>query len=236
MALTLSNGEHLIQQIEQWLGCGLSLQPATIMPASVLTMKFSRNNDGDEKIISNLILGIQDSVLGKLTEPPADQINSASLETGHVPVQIVLSHFHLPIDQYESIEQGRILLIPDSYEQDWWIKLLVPTHESMTRSGVLNRDIRTLTINNKRMTNENDPNSSIQNTDNNGDQKSLRVIIRNAVQIPFDRILGWQGENTVLLDQSLRHHKADIWCESDRIASGHLMSVADGFGVYIDSQ
>lgn len=233
-AVTLCHGEYLITQIEEWLNCGLSLQPVTIIPNSIHTITLKREPRDIGVTFNEIMVGFQDNLLGKLSEPAVDQLPSTSIETSDIPVQIDLSEFQIPTEQYEQIEQGRVLLIPGSYERDWWVKLHVPVDSQMSCLGILNGDVRTLIINSQSKVKESDLKAIVTTSDNNYDFHPLTITISDTVQIPIDRLLGWRGENTFLLHQSLRHYKTDIWCYSDKIASGHLMPVADGFGVFID--
>jgi hypothetical protein len=234
-ALLLYKGEVLLRHVEDWLGCGLVLSPATIIPNSIYTVNLSDIGNDQEKALDRIILGIQFDQLDKLTDPTALFQQKISLETSRIPIHLVLSEFNIDMDQYESIEDGRILLIPDSFNGDWRIKLNNNIDPKMYRKGVLSNDIRTIIVDKQSLDERSKKSQQINQNNQDRSYKTITVILRESIQISLNSLLGWNNDNTILLDHSLRHYKAEVRCDTNLIATGYLISVANGYGLDINT-
>jgi hypothetical protein len=234
-AIVLKKVETLLQHVEDWLKCGLVLSPATIMPNSIYTIIIHNKRSIQDTELNSIILGIQHTQLEMLSDPSTTILDNISIKTSCVSVQIILSEFTIEKEQYELIEDGRILLIPDSYNGVWHIKLKYLKQPYICLDGIINRDIRTLVIT-EHSFDENPHNQhQAQHNSQESSNRRLKIILSEEIPISLDCLLGWADNNTVLLDRSLRHYKADLTCDSQLIASGHLISVADGYGLNINS-
>jgi flagellar motor switch/type III secretory pathway protein FliN len=233
-ALILNKGEVLIRHLEDWLACGLVLSPATIIPNSIYTIVMCINSVNHETDLNCITVGFQYNLLDKLSDTKPLLPENIRLEVSDISILFVLSEFKIATEQYELIEDGNILLIPDSYNGDWRIKLQNIMQPKMSLSGILRKDIKTLIIDNHTYEERNLQNrQSGQKKYDEDDYRLLSITLRDTIPIPLDLLLGWSDENTLMLDFSLRHYKADVRCNSNLIASGHLISVGDGYGLSI---
>jgi hypothetical protein len=232
-ALALSRSEELICIIEEWLDSGLFLQPATLIPTSIFTINIQNISAGQNAGLNTIILGVQYEIIEKLKKPTEKYFKNQRIETCSLEVQLVLSEFNIDKEQYELIKDGRVLLIPDSYEKDWRIKLISTKQINICRSATLSKDVRALNISDHTLDEKCIRHLNMQYNNNENESCYLSITIRNTIPIPLDYILGWKDGNKLLLDQSLRYYEVDVSSEADKIASGHLISIADGYGVYI---
>jgi hypothetical protein len=235
-AVLLYKVEVLIRHVEDWLGCGLELIPAAIMPNSIYTIELHNISNDEEAGLDRIILGIQFNQMDKISDPTALFQQKISLETSSIPINLVISEFNMEKDQYESIQDGSILLLPNSFTGDWRIKIKSIIDHKMYRDGVLSNDIRTIIVDKQKLHERSKKSQQIHRINNqDGSYKSITVILHEPILIPLNSLLGWNNENSILLDQSLRHYKAEVRCDSNLIATGYLISVANGYGLDINT-
>jgi hypothetical protein len=232
-AIALCRGEELIRLIEEWLDTGLILKPATIIPSSIFTMNIQSAGSDTNTELNEIMLGVRYEILEKLTNPSEMHFKRHTIETCSIQVKLVLSELIIDKEQYNLIKEGRVLLIPDSYEKYWRIKLIGSTHINMRRSATLSKDARTIMISNRENIKKCQKYNKMIAIKNDTESYNIDISIDKYIRIPLDYIIGWKDDNELILDRSLRYYKVDVSSEAEIIASGHLISIADGYGVYI---
>jgi flagellar motor switch/type III secretory pathway protein FliN len=107
---------------------------------------------------------------------------------------------------------------------------------TLTCNGILGCDVKSLQITGRNQQLPNMAhNESDTNVKNNDSWVSLKVAIQEKINIPFDKLLCWRPDDEIYLEHSLKQYLATILLENQVIASGHLISIANGYGVYIET-
>ena len=146
-AVSLSDGENLIKLLEDWLQCGLIPRPVSILPSSIKTINLGMTSQAINNDLREILIGFQDEILDRLPIPNSEQLQNVKIEAMQITAQAILSEFEISIDQFHKIKKGCVLLIPDSYEEKWYIKLKTIINRNINHIAALGKDIRTIDIN-----------------------------------------------------------------------------------------
>jgi hypothetical protein len=236
MAMAMKEHELLIQEIEDWLNIGLKLQPVSKVPSSIHTVHVTKINRERSSKNENIILGFHTESLTRLPAPINEQLEKTEITTSNIPVKIILSEITIHQDEYEKLENGGILIIPDSYENEWYVKLEVIHCKEMSCIGVLRKDGKSIRI--IRRTHQK-PYTQHEEQDKNNNKNdkviSLTVAIQDMISIQFDKMVCWRPDIEVMLDQSLKRFLTTISRNKEIKASGYLISIANGYGIFLES-
>jgi hypothetical protein len=233
MAMALHEKELLIQEIENWLNIGFKLRPATIRPSSIhmlyVQMKHSdRFYDNDR-----IVIGFHMQSLTNLPAPVSVQLKKTEITSSSLPIDIMLAEFDIPTEQYN---KESILIVPDSYESVWKVKLSVSGNNEISCAGMLSKDGKSLRITKRnhqrqRVVKE-ESELEVKDSDNT---ISVKILVLEKIRLPFDKILCWQPDSEIILERSVKQYSTIILCDKEVKGKGHLVSIAGGYGVFIES-
>jgi hypothetical protein len=236
MAMAMREHERLIQEVENWLKVGLKLRPTSVVPLSIYTLYVNGNSTLNSNNSNNLIIGFNLECLVKLPAPVNLQIETANIIKSQLTINLKLAELTIDKKQYEKIEKGCILLIPESFENKWHIQIDVPKCKKLSCSGILKNEGRTICIE-KRKSHLSCFKKELQdkNSKNNENSITLTVDIKGEIRIPFESLLCWRPDNEIILGRALKRYLTTISYNNKIKAYGHLISIAEGHGVFIES-
>jgi hypothetical protein len=236
-AIAMREAEEVLQEIENWLNCGLKLRPSTIIPSPITTLLIKKNESLSKTGVEEIVLGIYKDSLPNLPVPENLQTDVIEFSTSDLPVNLVLAEIDISREEYDKIDKGSVLVLPETYESEWHIKLYVPTNKEICCTGMLRKDCRSIALNKGagNQFNNNTWDNSEYTSDAN-DTISITVAIQDKISIAFDQLLCWRHDNECQVGQSIRQYPVDILCNEEVLANGHLISIANGYGVYVESE
>ncbi|MCG7899741.1 MAG: hypothetical protein JAY85_14965 [Candidatus Thiodiazotropha weberae] len=227
---TLSREEATIRKIEEWLEEGIDLRPIDNIEGFSHTLKVSNRNYKTNSINSTIVIKVNKDSIEKFPVPNWHLDKNLYIDSSNSPVQITLSSLTIDKKNIESINKDNVLLIPDSFSDDWfgYAKAVdLTSKDIMLKVG---DSLQSLYINNVSKESITDELGHIDNLNN-----SLQIVIDKGVEIPFHLLLGWEDTSHYILNKRLTSHSVKVLNNNSCIALGRLIPISNGFGVYIDS-
>ncbi len=236
MAILMSERESLIQEVEDWLNDGLKLRPVSIIPSSLHTLCMKKKSSEIESNGESIVIGFHGDSLVKLPVPESVQLKETEMTTSTLAVKLVLAEIDIAYDEYERIGQGSIILIPESYDNEWSVKLRDEEINEICCNGVLGCNAKSIRILARNQKAENHLTGNLDTeVKNNSNNISITVSIEDRINIPFERMLCWRPIEEINIERSLKQYKIKILIDNQNTIYGHLISIANGYGVYIES-
>ena len=232
MVKTLNREEVIIRSIEDWLQVGLNIRPCETHVCYDYKITLYTDEKQTDKNHGKLILAFSEEVLKLLPCPDEICDQNIQLESSVTPVDLILSSTAIHEQYVQSLKPGAILLIPDSFSQKWCIKINDRKGVTSGLYATVDNDIKRLHLeNNQQLSSEKlEDNSSL-----NSDDIHLHIVINNEIHIPFDILHKWKQEGEIVLSKPLINHKIEIHNNNVVVATGHLLSITNGYGVFIDT-
>jgi hypothetical protein len=218
--------EHLIRLIEDWLQCGLLLQPTEKnIPISHHAVSLSYNTSVDDTRDQHVVILFSKESLKKLQKPTSQMKQYLIVETSHMPVELILSQFKITEAEQQKLVYGNIVLIPESYEAKWHVSInsIYIDERTVKLLVVLDHDLRSLNIQNVQMDQSKINNNGIP----------IKIKAANEVSLPFGILFGWDVNITIVLQKSLKDYQFQVMSQGTILACGGLMSIATGYGLRI---
>lgn len=234
MVKTLSREEKLIRVVEEWLKTGLNINPRTEEHSS---HDYTMTLYSDSKQIDNnhgqIKLAFSEDVLSLLPFPTEIINNNIKVKTSFTGVRLTLSNNRISSRCVESLKPGCILLIPDSFLTPWYLKVIVNNHNADGFFATIEGDISKIYLHNNTLENKNE--ISEDKIAQETEESYLKIVTDNDIDIPFDIIKGWNQEGEVLLTKPLNNYKISVYKDNLVVATGHLLSITNGYGIFIDT-
>jgi hypothetical protein len=235
MGLTLARSESLIRVIEQWLECGLDLVPVETAPKHFDKIYIVPKEEYKDSKSGQIVVAIDNGFLRTLVKPSPQLLHLANIYTNSIPINLIISQIDITGTQLDSIVPGSILLIPDSYLSEWPILLKSLVTGQIEHQAVLEKDHRTITLHRMPIKSEISLIDNTHHARNENRCERLTIASVATLNIPLDLLHGWQDENYMCLDHSLNQDTLEVWCRSRVIASGRIIPVTTGCGLFIDT-
>ena len=216
-AALLSNLELFVQSLELWQKIDLDLMPSDAPDRFGITLNLSLKAPDDVPAQSpekhpELAVVFKDDVLSQLAPLNETLSRVISLAGSTVKLQVELDRFEVADDEYAScksngLETGSAVLLPGSFKPDWFVtaRCIESEVDYMVRGRLNARSGEIeLSLEPGKETVDIANTNSARETDSGGDTVSkgeLRVIGRNVLEAPIDRLLTTDVTLPVNLDQ-----------------------------------
>lgn len=223
-ASALAREETLLQQIEEWLGVPLDLEPGQ-SPAEIhAQVLITPLGHGLYRGEGSVLLSVPLDLLTQIAPPPPVMEESCTLHWGSLPCRLTLDRFVVPEEQLRQLEGGGLLLIPASFDARWCCCASSETKPAQQRVLFLqvNEGCLEFTV-------------PVEPQIAMADGNKIEVRCGEPVAIPVDRLLGWSKPARIPLPYSLAHCAVVVANARSQIARGSLLPVGKGYGVYIEN-
>ncbi len=232
IARTLGEAEALIQYLEDWLGVALDLEPSSIPEDHRLDVMLSPDSIGDERDVGRVRLSLPVKSILSMPRPSGSINKNLGMQWGCLSCELVMSSFYLPKKQLESIEPGGMVLIPNSFENNWHCLVRVKREEQLFFEAELNPKERLLHFNTPQLEIRSDAEEVLERTEKN-QHNQVEVVLHKSMGIRVDRLIGWADHPVVKVNSMLSSLPIDLKINSTLIATGNLLPVASGYGALI---
>jgi hypothetical protein len=233
MVKLIQREEQIIQIVEDWLGSGVYLKPineiSTTSHSVTLSLRDKTANDNYGK----LILAFKDQAINTIPSPNETINENIIIQTSFLPAKLQLSELTINKEQLDTIQPGNILLIRESFISPWVVKAISKMHMDRVAVGLIDTDNRTFHTykGDHQQSEKAEMNSNI----NNDRTYRITIAINDSVFLPFSLLFKWINDGSYMLAKPLINYKIEIWNEDTLIACGHLLSLSNGYGVFIDN-
>lgn len=232
MVKLLAREEILIQLLEDWLQEGLLLKPYSGKQNYTHQIVIQKNSSLSTDSKGKLYLKLSDASLNSMPSPYGILKKDVSIYTSKIPAELILSKNTITSNITDKLIPGSILLIPDSYVPSWTMQIVSNVNSRIIITGNIATDMRTITVDNS-MCNVADITSVNANVKQ--DESYIQVHVITEMKIPLDMIFGWNIDGKYLLPKPLINYKINLVMDGAIIASGHLLAINNGYGVFIDT-
>ncbi len=228
IARVLGGAEALIQDLEDWLGVALDLEPSSIPEGHRMDVMFNSSSTGVDRVR----LSLSASSLLSMRHPAEDLKKNLGMQWGCLSCELVIASFHLPREQLEAVEPGGMVLIPNSFENHWHCIVRVEREEQLFFDAELDPKMSLLNFNTPQLNVKSDAGDNLSNT-KNSQHDQVEIVLHKFMGIRVDRLIGWVDHPVVKLGSMLPNLTIDLKINSSLIATGSLLPVASGYGVLI---
>lgn len=248
-AIVLGSEEKLIQNLEDWLKTTLDFRPVSklnfVDSVSVDLAPPKKIDDISDQEQSSVCLFLPISLL-KLVSPPnwfSLQVNWQEIET-----TLRLAQFKLTTSELKDLEKGAVLLIPNSFDDDWMVSIQSTQAELNTvlnADCILNYSLGHLDIlGDKPMDNQHHQSIVVEQFEedmDNQEEALMEVYFKHSLCSPADFLMGWMKDETSVFPIQFKNKESSIGMEEQVLikrnnlpfAEGHLIPAASGYGALI---
>jgi len=224
-AALLGEVELTVQAIELWQQIELDLQPledvltdaVPIEPAATLELSMAPKINPDARDVR--VLFPMDT-LRRLKPVDAALSESFSMQWQQLDAELVVEDLTLSDEERKTIEQGGLVLLPHSFEEQW--------HANIRFLGDINAQIAgTFNIGSAEMT----LSGSLQPLDTDS---PLRLRLKKRISVEPDTLLGDVCDSTLALELPHSNIEAELFQGAETLATGALGPLGAGHAFYID--
>jgi hypothetical protein len=224
--VTLSREEGMIQLVEEWLQVGLDLRPVTAVEGDYHSIKLSNRNSVANNIHNKIIIKIDRETLLQLPIPNWNSLSELYINSSEISANVTLSSSTIDVNYREKIEKDTILLIPETFSKGWIITARANIIPSVETSVHLGDNLQTFHIDNESLK------SQVRDEGSKSAADYLSISLDD-VELPFHLLFGWSNRGKYIIKKALNHYSLQINIEDSCIAKGKLISISNGYGVYI---
>jgi len=223
-AALLVKAEQMLQAMEYWQGLELDVSPANAPTDTSLVLRLQHLVASAPYPIYFVFEPAAFTQLSRFTEELSNAVDLSGLA---VPHTVQLDSIAIPQNEYNTITEGALILLPASFSDSWVV-------QSYCFENVKRENIQ-LTINPSTQTlvgSEHVALSSVQAA--SVDTVQLNVTLTSPVQLSFASLLSFP---VTPLEQAIRLSNADVTIAQNgkTLGSGTLCPVGRGFGVVVDT-
>jgi hypothetical protein len=221
----LKNIESFIRDIEDWLSCGIDVEPVDSTQVdtgySCIQLKERTSN-------TLIIILIEEEGLLKLLSPPEIIIEKYVIETNYIDSNLLLSSLVLDGDEFSRIVKDNIILLSESFNEKWHVEISTRIGSAVcSHHGVLDNSLKTIMFG-PEVNSHKDVVVPLKS------DCSISVVAEH-VPVPLSYYLGWENETDEhILPESLRVCDLKICTKQGVLGQGNLINIANGFGLYIN--
>jgi flagellar motor switch/type III secretory pathway protein FliN len=226
---TLSREERMIQFIEDWLQEGLDLRPIQNIGGEYYTFKISDRNNVANNTSNKIIVKIDYNVLKSLPIPNWNSDNNLYITSCDIPTEIILSSGSIDSTYQDKLKENSILIIPESFSKGWLGYAKAEDIQADIIAISISENLQTIIINNEIHTPDTIKDETLDTSLN-----SLKVSIKGVTKLPFHFLLGWSSIGSCIISKPLNYYPVRISMGDRSIATGQLVSIPKGYGIYIN--
>jgi len=261
-ACALGREEAIIQWAEEWLDTPLDLHLGQQhLSSQAICLSISSGDNTLQHTPANVVLSLPASVVLAAGEPIVNPPNSLSLRWQTIDCRLNIARFTVAAEQVEQLHEASLVIIPNSFQSLWpcQVSAIQPgLIDSYYFSAQFNPENSCLSFSSLEsptlvpVTDEDLPEqvtNGYSSSENELVSESVRAVshmsleLNTACAIGVDCLMNWNAQQPAIFSlarssidvQLLSNFQWDLNCNGNKLASGHLLPVAQGFGLFIDT-
>ena len=226
----LGRAESLICLLEDWLGVGLDFSPLIHRECNKNYFKISLTflNNSNDVVYASLYL--PEEIIKFLSSP--EKKLATLMNWDRVPCNTRLASVSLPMEQFEKLSVGSMLLIPESFELFWRCHTSLSSDPVSVFPSELDVPQRRFIFDYHEVTEKiSDPVVLKKSTES----ITIEVMFQTSLSINVDTLLGWAETPVFPLEQSITNFQVVLNVSQTGFAKGDLVSIGGGYGVLVRS-
>ncbi len=249
-AHSLGRDESIVRLIEDWINIPLDVNYSEYsLPAENVSVSVSLMNDAKEVSTENVVVSLPINLLPNLVNPISVESLPINTDWQEVNCNICIAEIEVDKEKVQRLEEGSLLLIPNSFSYLWLCRVYLNNNEiglplmftaQLDKSSFSlsfdiddNQKIMQATKNSKALLNQ-----EMIMGGNDSVISLLSIELEAPLLIDIGTLLGWDSSLKPFLTKSVSQPilpTMTIKQNNQCIGCGHLLPVADGFGLLLDS-